>query len=191
MDSMYDFGNNIATITLTSATAYGKTITANTKNLWIADAKINSTDNLVVEFPPNPTVGDIFSVVPVAVTQTVTAGSFVIGETYTIVSIGTTDFTAIGASFNGVGQTFTATGVGSGTGTASTSAGAKKLIYKPSSGQRARTMTIGGNPPVMFGQGGTYDFMYVDLSGQYANQPATWVYAGLIDSIPTWYHTYF
>jgi hypothetical protein len=191
MDSMYDFSNSIATITLTSSTAYGKTITANTKNLWVADAKINSTDNLVVEFPPNPAVGDIFSVVPVAITQTVTAGSFVVGETYTIVSVGTTNFTAIGASFNGAGQTFIATGVGSGTGTATTSAGAKKLIYKPAAGQRARTMNIGNNPPVVFGQGGAYDFMYVDLSGQYASQPATWVYAGLIDGVPTWYHTYF
>jgi len=191
MDSMNDYSNNIATITLTSSTAYGKTITVNTKNLWVADAKINSADNLVVEFPPNPTVGDIFSVVPVAITQTVTAGSFVIGETYTIVSLGTTNFTAIGASFNGVGQSFIATGVGSGTGTASTSAGAKKLIYKPAAGQRARTMYLGSTPPVIFGQGGTYDFMYVDLSGQYANQPATWVYAGLIDGVPTWYHTYF
>ena len=50
---------------------------------------------------------------------TVTAGSFVIGQTYTIVSVGTTSFTAIGASSNTVGVQFTATGVGSGTGTAS------------------------------------------------------------------------
>lgn len=50
---------------------------------------------------------------------TVTAGSFVVGTTYTIVSVGTTNFTLIGASANTVGVTFTATGVGSGTGTAS------------------------------------------------------------------------
>jgi hypothetical protein len=47
-----------------------------------------------------------------------TAGSFNIGTSYTIQSIGTTDFTLIGASSNTVGVTFTATGVGSGTGTA-------------------------------------------------------------------------
>ena len=46
------------------------------------------------------------------------AGSFAIGSTYTIASVGTTDFTAIGASSNMVGVTFTATGIGSGTGTA-------------------------------------------------------------------------
>jgi hypothetical protein len=47
-----------------------------------------------------------------------TAGSFVIGNIYTIVTVGTTSFTAIGASANTVGVVFTATGAGSGTGTA-------------------------------------------------------------------------
>ncbi len=50
--------------------------------------------------------------------STVTAGSFDIGRTYTIKTVGSTDFTAIGASANTIGVTFTATGVGSGTGTA-------------------------------------------------------------------------
>jgi len=49
---------------------------------------------------------------------TVTAGAFVVGKTYKINSIGTTDFTLIGAASNTVGLSFTATGVGSGTGTA-------------------------------------------------------------------------
>lgn len=52
----------------------------------------------------------------------VTAGSFVTGLSYTIVSVGTTDFTLIGASANTVGVTFKATGVGSGTGTATLNA---------------------------------------------------------------------
>ena len=47
-----------------------------------------------------------------------TAGTFVNGKIYQIVSIGTTDFTLIGAASNTVGLTFTSTGVGSGTGTA-------------------------------------------------------------------------
>jgi hypothetical protein len=47
-----------------------------------------------------------------------TAGSFVVGRTYTIQAIGTTNFTAIGAISNTVGITFKATGVGSGNGTA-------------------------------------------------------------------------
>jgi len=47
----------------------------------------------------------------------VTAGSFTIGESYRIVSLGTTDFTVIGGA-QLVGGIFTATGVGSGSGTA-------------------------------------------------------------------------
>ena len=48
----------------------------------------------------------------------VTAGSFVAGKQYTIRSIGTTNYTLIGAAANTVGLLFTATGVGSGTGVA-------------------------------------------------------------------------
>ena len=46
------------------------------------------------------------------------AGSFKVGLTYQIVSIGTTDFTACGASANTVGTKFKATAAGTGSGTA-------------------------------------------------------------------------
>ena len=46
------------------------------------------------------------------------AGTFIVGELYTIVTIGTTDFTLIGAASNTIGISFTATGTGTGTGTA-------------------------------------------------------------------------
>jgi hypothetical protein len=49
---------------------------------------------------------------------TVTAGNFVTGTTYVIMSVGSTDFTQIGASANEYGISFTATGLGTGTGTA-------------------------------------------------------------------------
>lgn len=60
----------------------------------------------------------------VTVTQTAhgyntNAGSFTVGQSYKIVTVGTTDFTLIGASANTIGVIFTATGVGSGTGVAS------------------------------------------------------------------------
>lgn len=48
----------------------------------------------------------------------VPAGGFAPGTLYTIATIGTTDFTAVGAASNTVGATFTATGPGAGTGTA-------------------------------------------------------------------------
>ena len=49
-----------------------------------------------------------------------TAGSFTIGATYEILTVGTTNFTLIGSVDNNVGTMFTATGVGTGTGTAGT-----------------------------------------------------------------------
>jgi len=48
----------------------------------------------------------------------VTAGAFVVGQAYQIISAGNTSFTAIGAESNTVGAYFVATGVGTGTGTA-------------------------------------------------------------------------
>ena len=47
-----------------------------------------------------------------------TAGAFVVGALHEILTVGTTDFTLIGASANTIGVQFVATGVGSGTGTA-------------------------------------------------------------------------
>jgi hypothetical protein len=46
------------------------------------------------------------------------AGNFVVGKTYTIVTVGSTNFTLIGAGSNTVGVSFIATGIGAGTGTA-------------------------------------------------------------------------
>lgn len=48
----------------------------------------------------------------------VSAGSFSIGVEYKIETVGTTDFTLIGAASNTVGEIFTATGAGTGTGDA-------------------------------------------------------------------------
>ena len=54
----------------------------------------------------------------VVMDSAVTAGGFVIGRGYTITSVGSTNFTLIGASANTVGVYFVATGVGTGTGQA-------------------------------------------------------------------------
>lgn len=50
----------------------------------------------------------------------IAAGGFVVGRRYRIVTLGTTDFTLVGASANTVGVEFAATGAGTGTGTAIT-----------------------------------------------------------------------
>lgn len=51
----------------------------------------------------------------------ITAGSFVVGETYTITAAGNTNFTTVGAADSSIGTVFTATAAGTGTGTASSS----------------------------------------------------------------------
>lgn len=61
---------------------------------------------------------DTFDPDAFATGDTITAGGFIVGRDYTILTVGTTDFTAIGASANTIGTVFTATGIGSGTGTA-------------------------------------------------------------------------
>ena len=66
--------------------------------------------------------GDYIEIpVPPLQQPAVTAGSFVTGTVYRILSVGTTNFTLIGAGANTVGTVFTATGSGSGTGTATAS----------------------------------------------------------------------
>jgi hypothetical protein len=64
--------------------------------------------------------GSANNVLTSTTTSTVTAGSFAVGTEYTILTVGTTDYTLIGAASSTVGVVFTATGVGSGTGTATT-----------------------------------------------------------------------
>lgn len=59
----------------------------------------------------------------------ITAGSFVTGTLYKIISVGTTDFTAVGAASNNVGVVFTATGAGSGTGTVKAAHRTVKKIF--------------------------------------------------------------
>ena len=61
----------------------------------------------------------VAGIVQILPTQTVTAGNFLSAE-YTILTVGTTNFTLIGAASNTVGVVFTATGSGAGTGTATT-----------------------------------------------------------------------
>jgi hypothetical protein len=76
--------------------------------------------------------------------NSVSAGSFTPGFSYQILSLGNTDFSAIGAGINPqVGQVFTATGAGSGSGTAS-DAGQCQLIASGtlSAGQMNMVMNL-------------------------------------------------
>jgi len=83
------------------------------------DAIASAAEKAVPGYVPNPglflsskTLADYVAY------DTITAGAFVLGQTYEIVSIGSTNFTLIGAASNTVGVSFVASGVGAGTGTA-------------------------------------------------------------------------
>jgi hypothetical protein len=67
---------------------------------------------------PQPAIANDASSISYQEGNTVTAGAFVTGRQYMIDTVGTTDFTLIGASANSSGILFTATGAGTGTGTA-------------------------------------------------------------------------
>ena len=69
-----------------------------------------------------------------SMSTTKTAGSFVIGTSYTIVTAGTTNFTLIGAANSTVGTVFTATGVGAGTGTASATFTTPEMVSSVATG---------------------------------------------------------
>ena len=84
------------------ATTWGTSITISGDQNWIYISDIDQNTVHVYTRSNIPT----------------TAGYFVIGQTYTIQSIGTTNFTTVGAASNDVGVSFIATGVGSGTGVA-------------------------------------------------------------------------
>lgn len=66
----------------------------------------------------------------------VSAASFVVGTSYTIKVVGTTDFTLIGAASNRVGTIFTATaaGVGSGTAYIASSSNGSAFVYRLTGG---------------------------------------------------------
>jgi hypothetical protein len=88
------------------------------------------------------------------VTTNVSAGSFVAGNYYTIKTVGSTDFTLVGAPNNVVGTSFTATGVGAGSGVAVTNdnvaiktiaAGTRTLLTANSIVVRDRVIQISQN----------------------------------------------
>jgi hypothetical protein len=104
---------------------------ANSSELYLAKARgsavdshtiVQNNDNLGILFFGGADGTNIIRAASVGAqvdgTATINAGSFVASRRYKIATVGTTDFTAIGASANTVGVIFTATGVGAGTGTA-------------------------------------------------------------------------
>jgi hypothetical protein len=88
--------------------------------LFTANSSPIATANIVSPGQPTGNLGFI-NTSPIIATfnssvTTITAGSFVVGVAYVIVSLGNTNWAAVGANNASVGAIFTATGVGSGTG---------------------------------------------------------------------------
>lgn len=111
--------------TTTTSPAPFNTYTSGTTPIDILPAPAASTTRKVnsLTIYNRDTVAKTIRVYKVDATPTtglITAGAFVVGNDYQIVSVGTTNFTLIGASANTVGVIFTATGAGTGTGTAAT-----------------------------------------------------------------------
>lgn len=96
-----------------AATFHGLTNRAHIEieDYWITASTNNSIYEVVIG-------GTLTGASWLAVGQSVTAGAFVTGIRYKILTVGTTDFTLIGAASNTVGVSFVATGAGTGTGTA-------------------------------------------------------------------------
>lgn len=95
--------------------------------------------------------GNTDDVLNVANAATITAGSFVVTEGYKILTVGTTDFTLIGAADNNIGTQFIATGVGAGTGTATdvlaiSKTGTSNPSTSEDPGTNASTYFIGSVP---------------------------------------------
>jgi hypothetical protein len=81
-----------------------------------ADISLNGTLPYVSYY--DSSLADSFNGLKLAYMHTSTAGSFIVGQTYVIATLGTTDFTGIGAAANTIGLSFIASGPGSGSGTA-------------------------------------------------------------------------
>lgn len=94
--------------------------TAGTPAQNIALSRIAKFPNPTTPGAPVDVYSEIWSVYNPNLTAkpAVTAGSFVNNEKYVIKTLGTTNFTLVGAASNTVNITFVATGAGSGTGTA-------------------------------------------------------------------------
>src|SRR6056300_137338 len=103
--------------------------------------------------------------------NTFDADEIISGRDYTILTVGDTDFTAIGAASNTVGVQFTATGVGTGSGTVTDDAGWRVTISRPDPANRNNNLGLDGAVT----SGGAVSFF---LRSQVASSGHTMEYVG-------------
>jgi hypothetical protein len=144
-------GSKTITCTVTkgsSTLASSKTVTAVTAITVTAIGAVTITGDATA----TATIAKNYTVSYASKPAATNAGSFSIGQSYQIVSVGSTDFTAIGATSNTVGVVFTASGIGSGTGTADSlapvfitwSAGANTSIVNSGAPRATITFDVAG-----------------------------------------------
>jgi hypothetical protein len=116
-------------------------ITSDNQTLYyvFALSEVTNTESSSVGSADEITFGDVYwggkRCVFASVTS-VNSTNLIAGIIYQITTLGTTDFTTLGASSNTIGVIFTATGAGAGTGTATpTDTSAVSGLYDPSTGQ--------------------------------------------------------
>lgn len=191
-------GMSTGNITMSATSTYGKTLTAGDKIFSINDTSVHGQyDYIVFELPSSPNVGDVVMAPAFSLSSTLSSGTDVtIGVTYTISTPGNTNWLAVGAQYGSTGETFIATstfaqaGQSRGTGTATYLNGVANIIWKPATGHRYFTsaqMNGGG----MTGAGQGFDYIAGYIVGAWSQQPISFMYAGLVDNIPTWYQGWF
>jgi hypothetical protein len=142
-----------------------------TYNGWGAGSWAPTTPTLLANNPFSMTAGSaVVTVTQIAHGYLYAAVSLTIGAQYKIVSVGSTDFTAIGASSNAVGTVFTATGVGTGSGSAS-------IVWVAFSGATGLT-----DVPVIYGFSGTVAIPTTALGVGLYGHPADSISASFLNS---------
>lgn len=132
-------------------------------------------------------------------TVTETAGSFVVGRSYTILTVGSTNFIGIGALSNTIGIVFVATGVGAGSGTATPNAYhlvavSSSTTVNAYSADGGITWTAGGAMPssgswtgVAYGSGRWAAVRSGSTGSAYStNGGVSWTAGGALPASTTW-----
>lgn len=170
-------------------------ISAGTRTTNSSVDGINWTQNLLAL----PSTSNWTALASGRLKTTVTAGSFVVGVAYQILTVGTTSFTAIGASESTVGTIFVATAVGAGTGTAIpvsnyTVAVSSSTTVNAYSTDGGITWTAGGALPtsgtwsaIAYGDGLWVSVRSGSTSSAYSsNGGVSWLAGGALPASTTW-----
>jgi hypothetical protein len=132
VDGYYIIGLSVDKRILTGVSVYNNTTGQYVSNSYINIILVDSSPTIKIASGSWITAGDSLTITSLegntvyingeqikftTLNPIITATSVKLGQKYTIVTIGTTDFTAIGAPSNTIGVTFTATATGLGSGT--------------------------------------------------------------------------